>query len=140
MFQLGHNEDDVLNHLNYLVNSIHHTLNDPKINYKIYQKRKLFSTFQVHPHFHQKILLHLIIIIIKEKNVFTFQFLKFRFIPVIPVNRLLFKKCINNDEFIRAISVHKPAVPLQTCLCILSRPCTTANIELITNASFGSSL
>ncbi len=42
MFQLEHNEDGVLNHLDYLVNSIHHTLNDPKINHKIYQKKKTF--------------------------------------------------------------------------------------------------
>ena len=60
--------------------------------------------------------------------------------PVMPVNRLLFKKCISREEFMRTISEHKPLVPLQTCLCILSNPWTTARIELMTKASFGSSL
>ena len=61
-------------------------------------------------------------------------------LPVMPVNRLLLRNCMSSDESMRAISVHRPFVPLQTCLCILSSPCTTARIELITKASLGSSL
>lgn len=61
-------------------------------------------------------------------------------LPVMPVNRLLLRNCMSSDESMRAISTHRPFVPLQTCLCILSSPWTTARIELITKASLGSSL
>lgn len=135
MFQLQHNEDDDLHHLHYLVNLIYHILNNHKKETNQNNNNNISVTFQDHHHFHQKKLLHLI----KNKKLIQTHSLHY-FLPVIPVNRLLFKKCINKDEFIRAISVHKPAVPLQTCLCILSKPCTTAKIELITNANFGSSL
>jgi hypothetical protein len=39
-------------------------------------------------------------------------------LPVIPVNRLLFRNCISSDVFIRAISVHNPPVPLQIYLLV----------------------